>query len=311
MSDDSQALVSWDANLPEQASMRAVARHAAIMQFAEQRFEFGKHYDSLPGKDTRNKTRDQIKKDPNIKKFLKKPGAEMISMAFGVRPEYTAHRELDEKGVAYYWVECRVFTIGSDVQVGAGIGSCSFGETKYAYRWVYGNEIENDPDLRLLDKSRLRKRSGESSRGSWTQYRVPNLDIADLDNTILKMAKKRSYVDAVITTFGLSEQFEQDIEAAALTNEDKIFDRQHSPSAEAPKAPKGKKLSKGARDVWDNFGKRVRELGWNETRIEDAMGALFEHVGIKDWYDISSEEQELKATAWMDLHVVEFDADTD
>lgn len=34
----------------------------------------------------------------------------------------------------------------------------------------------------------------------------------DLENTVLKMAKKRAYVDATLTTFGLSEQFTQDVE---------------------------------------------------------------------------------------------------
>lgn len=34
----------------------------------------------------------------------------------------------------------------------------------------------------------------------------------DLENTVLKMAKKRAYVDAVLTTFGLSDEFTQDRE---------------------------------------------------------------------------------------------------
>jgi hypothetical protein len=34
----------------------------------------------------------------------------------------------------------------------------------------------------------------------------------DLENTVLKMAKKRALVDAVLTTFGLSSRFTQDLE---------------------------------------------------------------------------------------------------
>src|SRR5690606_10620038 len=49
----------------------------------------------------------------------------------------------------------------------------------------------------------------------------------DCENTALKMAKKRAYVDATLTTFGLSDQFTQDVEdmeheAKAFSLDDKV-----------------------------------------------------------------------------------------
>jgi hypothetical protein len=43
-----------------------------------------------------------------------------------------------------------------------------------------------------------------------------------LENTILKMAKKRAQVDAVLTTFGLSDQFTQDMEEQATARREVV-----------------------------------------------------------------------------------------
>lgn len=50
----------------------------------------------------------------------------------------------------------------------------------------------------------------------WTvdavQYRVPNPDIADQINTVLKMAMKRAYVAATVVSANVSDRFTQDVE---------------------------------------------------------------------------------------------------
>ena len=45
-----------------------------------------------------------------------------------------------------------------------------------------------------------------------TRARAENPDIADIYNTCLKMSKKRSVIDAVLTATGASAIFTQDIE---------------------------------------------------------------------------------------------------
>ena len=52
--------------------------------------------------------------------------------------------------------------------------------------------------------------------------RSQNTETADLANTILKMAKKRAYVDAMLNVGALSEMFTQDIEDLGTFNEDII-----------------------------------------------------------------------------------------
>ena len=45
-----------------------------------------------------------------------------------------------------------------------------------------------------------------------TKYKINNPDICSLVNTILKMAKKRAFIDAVLQVASLSEVFTQDVE---------------------------------------------------------------------------------------------------
>lgn len=49
-------------------------------------------------------------------------------------------------------------------------------------------------------------------RGEGTEERVENIDIADTYNTVLKMAKKRAHVDAILTVTAASDIFTQDLE---------------------------------------------------------------------------------------------------
>ena len=44
------------------------------------------------------------------------------------------------------------------------------------------------------------------------KYRIENIEIFNYVNTILKMAKKRAFVDAILQVASLSEMFTQDLE---------------------------------------------------------------------------------------------------
>ena len=54
---------------------------------------------------------------------------------------------------------------------------------------------------------------GDHSIEGQSSERVENPDAADLDNTILKMAKKRSLVDAAISLVRCSDMFTQDVDS--------------------------------------------------------------------------------------------------
>jgi hypothetical protein len=141
---------------------------------------------------------------PGVKKpCLFKPGAEKLSEIYGLVPSYivdTATEDWD-KTFFYYRIRCQLRR--GDRPVSEGLGSCNSREDRYAWRW--SDEKYLPPGI---DKSLLRKKKG---KWGWT-FRIPNDDLCSQANTILKMAKKRAFVDAVITATRSSGLFTQDVE---------------------------------------------------------------------------------------------------
>ena len=90
--------------------------------------------------------------------------------------------------------------------VGYGIGECSTGEDKYAWRRsVCIEEFEATDEL--LRRVKWGKYQGKTQKTE--QVRV---NPADMANTVLKMAKKRAQIDMTLTTLGCSDLFAQDLE---------------------------------------------------------------------------------------------------
>jgi hypothetical protein len=86
-----------------------------------------------------------------------------------------------------------------------GVGVCSTRESKYAYRWVNGNQVPSG-----VDKMALRTRTfTPAGRQAYTRYRLDNEDLADIKNTIVNMAIKRAKSSAVKMLPGVSEMFAQ------------------------------------------------------------------------------------------------------
>lgn len=142
---------------------------------------------------------------PGVSKpTLFKPGGEKICMMMGLTPEYeTMSRTVDfEKGFFNYEIKCRI--LKGQTKVSEGLGSCNSKEVKYRYIWAKENEIPPGTDKdSLITKT--------SSYGK-TLYKVENKEIFSLANTILKMAKKRAFIDAVLQVASMSEIFTQDME---------------------------------------------------------------------------------------------------
>ena len=146
------------------------------------------------------------------KPTLYKAGAEKVNMLMQVSPEYNfLDRTMDfEKGFFNYEIQCTLFrNIVQDgvlikLPVAQGVGSCNNMEKKF--RWT--NVKEEDIPMEL-DKSTLKKSTNKWGK---TTYQIPNPDPYTLANTILKMAKKRAYVDATLQIAALSEVFTQDLE---------------------------------------------------------------------------------------------------
>lgn len=138
------------------------------------------------------------------KPSLYKAGAEVIMALFKLSTDPVV-TDLSKDGEIRYQVKVNV-TTRDGVFVGSGIGECSSGEEKYMWRAsVCDEEFNVTPET----MRRIKFKKYQSSVSQVQQVRVNPSDMA---NTILKMAKKRALIDAVLTATGASDIFSQDIE---------------------------------------------------------------------------------------------------
>lgn len=142
------------------------------------------------------------------KPTLLKPGAEKILSTFriAVFPEIKDLSGMDS--IRYQVITKGVFTgNGTPVELGCGVGECSSEEEKYKWRKAVGKEFDETPE----DRKRKKWKKGGYGKPDYQEAQV-RTNPADLANTILKMAKKRSIVDLTLTVTAASDCFSQDIE---------------------------------------------------------------------------------------------------
>ena len=118
------------------------------------------------------------------------------------------------KGFFHFVVRCRLIHLATGTVVSTGLGECNSMEARYRWRWVFRSEL----DRLGISTEGLRTRPIDTRNGKATLYRVENEDIYSQVNTILKMSKKRSLVDAALSAGRLSEVFHQDFEDTATEN---------------------------------------------------------------------------------------------
>lgn len=174
---------------------------------------------------------------PGTKKpTLLKPGAERINAAFACVAAYEVlEREIDHDRPNHYVKRSWVW----GQRKGEKIWSEEPGQSEGLYRYV------------VLCRLIHRESGVEIGQGVGSCSTMESKYIdrpRDVENTVLKMAKKRAYVDATLTTFGLSDQFTQDVEDMAtpapspvreLTGEDP---KGHTPTPERVKQNGGSPL---------------------------------------------------------------------
>jgi len=183
------------------------------------------------------------------KPTLLKNGAELLCMAFKLASD--AKVEISDLGNGHreYTVTTTLTSIVTGAPISTGLGSCSTMESKYRYRGAElvstGKPVpqdywdERDPAL-LGGKGFVAKKDYD---GKWMIFakgeKKENPDIADTYNTVLKMASKRSFVDATLKATGGSSEFTQDIEDLQEYTDYEDVTRQ--PQAPAPAKPKSEK----------------------------------------------------------------------
>ena len=157
------------------------------------------------------------------KKSLYKQGAEKLSMMFRLAPKYKIEKTEMPNGHREISVSCLILHIPTQTIMAEGVGSCSTMESKYRYRNVSGFDIldQEIPKDAKDNKAAYRKKGFGMQKTDdqgwvWVKYKSgdkqENPDIADVYNTVLKMAKKRAHIDAILTATGASDIFTQDYE---------------------------------------------------------------------------------------------------
>lgn len=275
-----------------------VAQRDLIKSCMAKAMEEGQHYGRVPG--------------CGDKPTLLQPGAQLLAHLFRLRPEY----EIIETDLLHdhkrFRVTCRLYVMGSTppISISEGVGESSSMESKHRFRnaakqvrftedpvpHVYWNlHKEDKADGGHRAKDWLRNSYGsdnygakKNERGEWlfveylggNEDKVENTNPADVFNTVLKIAKKRAFVDATITATASSDFFTQDLEdirenVEATKKEEKPVNGSEVRSSAAPaQAAGGNGDLKGWRDVECTFGKkngplRGKKLGdLNESNLK-------------------------------------------
>ena len=169
----------------------------------------GEHYGVIPG---------------TKKPTLLKPGAEKLCLLFRFDPQYESTERYDGDHLTVK-SKCTLFHITTGIRMGSGEGSCSTKESKYAYRNAALTCPECGKETIIKGKAEFgggwlcfKKRGGCGEKFPDEHFegvevgKVPNENLADQYNTVLKMANKRSLVAAVLNVTAASDIFTQDLE---------------------------------------------------------------------------------------------------
>lgn len=199
---------------PQELSVdELVERVKKVQEVASRVMVKDTHYGTIPGAGDR--------------KVLLKAGAELLGLAFRLDPQFDIAEKTYEDGHLTIVIKCTLYHAPSGARMGSGLGSCSTKESKYA--WRKGERLCPNCGKPAIIKGRpeygggwicfARKdgcgakfKVGDQSIEGQATGRVPNPDLADAYNTVLKMATKRAHVAATLFVTGASEVFTQDIE---------------------------------------------------------------------------------------------------
>jgi hypothetical protein len=168
------------------------------------------------------------------KPTLLKPGAEKLAVMFKLDVQ-TTHDEQwgpgDHLTVPAYTV---VYDASTGVRLGRGEGMCSTRERKYAYRKQERKCPQCGATAVIKGKAEFgggwlcwKKRGGCNAKFSDGDQAIEGQEVGDIDNpdlpdlwnTVIKMARKRAIVDAVLLVTGASALFTQDIEDSVVSSQ--------------------------------------------------------------------------------------------
>lgn len=241
------------------------------------------------------------------KPTLYKPGAEKLLSMFhlAAKPEV---EDLSTPDTIRYRVRVIITEIGSGRYLGEGVGEASSAETKYQWRAAVCKQEweETAPDRR-------RRKWKNGSGGAYTIDQV-RAEMEDVANTVLKMAKKRAQIDAVLTVTAASDVFSQDLEDLppemvpdAADPEPEGDGREPLPEQlsqrkqSAPPAQQQPRPAQGVPLVTEQQSRRfyaITKSAECKRTGEEIKAKLVEKIGVADDRQMPAREYD-KAIAWL------------
>lgn len=215
-------------------------RHDRIQQVLKKIMKNGVDYGRIPG--------------CGDKPGLLKSGAEKILSTFelAVRIESEHITDLSDPTKVRYRIISPIVHIHTGLVVGHGVGECSSEEEKYAWKAAVCNE---EWEATNPNDRREKWRRGGQGKNNYTIKQI-RTNPADVANTVLKMAKKRSVVDGTLTATGASDMFEQgeDVtgdEGEGFNREGMEQPKEQRPQSSGPRMPgyAGKYANKPVADM--------------------------------------------------------------
>jgi len=199
----------------------AKKRLAEFQQFVKEYMTKDEDYGLIPGVE---------------KPSLFQPGADKLSELYGLAPTFPDERTIRNVDWSMipplfdYEVTCVLLSKRTGMVVAEGKGSCSSYEAKY--RWRDAKRLCPNCSQPTIIKGKEEygggwlcwtKRGGCGAKFAEGDQKIegqktgrePNEDIADIKNTILKMAQKRAKIAAVLAATRSSGVFTQDVEDMA------------------------------------------------------------------------------------------------
>lgn len=252
-----------------------VAQHEKIVAVMKAVMVEGVHYGRIPG----------IQKPA-----LLKPGAEALNVTLRLAPDYQSEKIFGDDGHLTVVTKCILHHIPTQLVIASGEGMCSTRESRYA--WRQGKRTCPACGAAAIVKSTKKKayfcisneggcgeRYGFGSPAAKTldeqdTSRVPNPDLPDLWNTVIKMAGKRALIAAVLNGTAASDVFTQDVEDGVPGSE------QSSPATEGVNEPTAPEPA-----VQTGF-----PLPGSWAKVEEAIRAYGDQVWL-DWAEFSKQAQ--------------------
>lgn len=152
----------------DEEALENVKHNIAMMQRAvEEVLEEGVDYGTVPGVQ---------------QPFLFDSGASKVRDFYDTYPEHIVLSRIEEDGLLTIMMETKLVYRKTGQVVASGVGAASMKESRYKYRWV------EEPEEFGYNRSECRRKG--------TKYRILNPEVDELVNTIMKVAAKRSEVDA-------------------------------------------------------------------------------------------------------------------